>query len=51
MSLKTVIGGRDQRQGANLDSESDSENTSKRQIINADPTAIVATQQFNQKNQ
>jgi hypothetical protein len=43
MSLKTVIGGRDQRQGANPDSESDSENTGKRQIIDADPTAIVAT--------
>jgi hypothetical protein len=27
----------------NLDSESDSENTDKRQIIDADPTAIVAT--------
>jgi hypothetical protein len=35
----------------NPDSESDSENTGKRQIIDADPTAIVATQQFNQKNQ
>jgi hypothetical protein len=28
---------------SNLDSESDSENTGKRQIIDADPTAIVAT--------
>jgi hypothetical protein len=27
----------------NPDSESDSENTGKRQIIDADPTAIVAT--------
>ena len=27
----------------NLDSESDSENTGKRQIIDADPTTIVAT--------
>jgi hypothetical protein len=27
----------------NPDSESDSENTDKRQIIDADPTAIVAT--------
>ena len=27
----------------NLDSESDSENNGKRQIIDADPTAIVAT--------
>jgi hypothetical protein len=27
----------------NLDSESDSENTGKRQIIDADPTSIVAT--------
>jgi hypothetical protein len=27
----------------NLDSESDSENTGKGQIIDADPTAIVAT--------
>jgi hypothetical protein len=27
----------------NLDSESDSENTGKRQIIDADPTAIVMT--------
>jgi hypothetical protein len=44
MSLKTIIGGRDQRQGAmNPDSESDSENTGKGQIIDVDPTAIVAT--------
>ena len=28
---------------SNLDSEFDSENTGKRQIIDADPTAIVAT--------
>jgi hypothetical protein len=28
---------------SNLDLESDSENTGKRQIIDADPTAIVAT--------
>jgi hypothetical protein len=35
----------------NPDSESDSENNGKGQIIDADPTAIVATQQFNQKNQ
>jgi hypothetical protein len=27
----------------NLDSESDSENTDKRQIINTDPTVVVAT--------
>jgi hypothetical protein len=36
---------------SNLDSESDSENTGKRQIIDADPTAIVVTAEFNQKNQ
>jgi hypothetical protein len=35
----------------NPDSEFDYENTGKRQIIDADPTAIVATTQFNQKNQ
>jgi hypothetical protein len=35
----------------NPDLESDSKNTGKRRIIDADPTAIVATQQFNQKNQ
>jgi hypothetical protein len=35
----------------NPDSESDSENNGKGQIIDADPTAIVAPQQFNQKNQ
>jgi hypothetical protein len=35
----------------NPDSESDYENNGKRQIIDADPTAIVATKQFNQKNQ
>jgi hypothetical protein len=36
---------------SNPDSESDSENNGKGQIIDTDPTAIVATQQFNQKNQ
>jgi hypothetical protein len=35
----------------NPDSKSDSENNGRRQIIDADPTATVATQQFNQKNQ
>jgi hypothetical protein len=35
----------------NPDSESDSENTGKGQIIDADPTVIVQLQQFNHKNQ
>jgi hypothetical protein len=35
----------------NPDSEYDSENNGKGQIIDADPTSIVATTQFNQKNQ
>jgi hypothetical protein len=43
MSLKTIIGGRDQRKGVEPDSESDSENNGRRQIIDADPTAIVMT--------
>jgi hypothetical protein len=51
MSLKTVIGGRDQRQGEEPDSESDSENTGKGQIIDATPLLLSQPQQFNQKNQ
>jgi hypothetical protein len=43
MFLKIVIGGRDQRQGANPHSEYDYENNGKGQIIDADPTAIVMT--------
>jgi hypothetical protein len=48
MSLKTVIGGRDQRQVADKSStqtplEYDYENNGKRQIIDVDPTIIVTT--------
>jgi hypothetical protein len=43
MSLKTVIGGEIKDKEPNPDSESDSENTGKGQIIDADPTAIVMT--------
>jgi len=35
----------------NPDSKSDSKNTGKRQIINVDPTVIIAAASINQKNQ
>jgi hypothetical protein len=41
--LKIVIGGRAQRNRLSLDSDSDLENNKRRQIIDAEPTAIVAT--------
>ena len=43
MSLKTIVGGRDKSKELNPDSESDSKNNGKGQIIDADPTAIVTT--------
>jgi hypothetical protein len=44
MLLKTVIGGHEIKdKELNPDSEYDYENTGKRQIIDADPTAIVTT--------
>jgi hypothetical protein len=44
MSLKTIIGGlRSKKRSLNPDSESDSENNGRRQIIDADPTATVVT--------
>jgi hypothetical protein len=43
MSLKTIIGGRDQRKRSNPDSESDSENNGRRHIIDTDPTSTVTT--------
>jgi hypothetical protein len=43
MSLKTVIGGRAQRKELSPDSDSDSENNKRRQIIDAEPTATIVT--------